>query len=87
MTNKLTIRVFSILFPLSAVLFFSCSNKPSQEQTAKAEEKIENAHKMRDYQLLMRLADILEAENIKEMDAVVSLTDSDERNMVTSMYA
>jgi serine phosphatase RsbU (regulator of sigma subunit) len=62
MTNKLTIRVFSILFPLSAVLFFSCSNKPSQEQTAKAEEKIENAHKMRDYQLLMRLADILEAD-------------------------
>ncbi len=33
------------------------------------------------------LADILEAEHIGSMDAVVSLTDSDEKNMVTSMYA
>lgn len=33
------------------------------------------------------MADILEAENIGGMDAIVSLTDSDEKNMVTSMYA
>lgn len=61
-TKKLTTRVFSILIPLSAFLFFSCSDKPSQEQMTKAEQQIENAHKMRDYQLLMRLADMLEAD-------------------------
>ncbi|MCR5676145.1 MAG: Trk system potassium transporter TrkA [Lachnospiraceae bacterium] len=32
-------------------------------------------------------ADILEEEGIADMDAVVSLTDSDEANLVTSMYA
>ncbi|MCR5432213.1 MAG: Trk system potassium transporter TrkA [Lachnospiraceae bacterium] len=33
------------------------------------------------------LADVLENEHIASMDAVVSLTDNDEMNMVTSMYA
>ena len=33
------------------------------------------------------LADVLEVENIGSMDALVSLTTSDEMNMVTSMYA
>jgi len=33
------------------------------------------------------LADILEDEHIGDMDAIVSLADSDETNMVTSMYA
>ena len=59
--SKVGIGVISFLLPLSTFLLFSCGNKPSQEQVAKAEQQIENAHRMRDYQLLMRLADNLEA--------------------------
>ena len=41
-------------------LFTSCSNQPSEEQTAKAEQLVEAAHKANDYQQLMLLADSLE---------------------------
>ena len=60
MTNKLTIGVFSILL-LSSFLFTSCGNKASQEEMAKADKLMEAAHKAKDYQRLMRLADSLEA--------------------------
>ena len=52
---------FSILLPLSSFLFTACGNKPSEEEMAKAEQLIEAAHKAKDYQQLMRLADNLEA--------------------------
>jgi serine phosphatase RsbU (regulator of sigma subunit) len=53
--------IFSILLPLSSFLFTACGNKPSEEEMAKAEQLIEAAHKAKDYQQLMRLADNLEA--------------------------
>lgn len=55
------IGVFSILLPLYTFLFTACGNKPSEEEMAKAEQQIEAAHKAKDYQQLMRLADHLEA--------------------------
>lgn len=55
------IGVFSFLLPLSTFLFTACGNKPSEEEMAKAEQLIEAAHKAKDYQRLMSLADELEA--------------------------
>ena len=59
--SKVWIGVFSFLLPLSTFLFFSCGNKPSEEEMARAEQLIEEAHKAKDYQRLMSLADDLEA--------------------------
>ncbi|MBQ8949434.1 MAG: serine/threonine-protein phosphatase [Prevotella sp.] len=61
-TNKLMVGVLSFLFPLSIFLLSSCSNKPSQEKRDRAEQLVETAHKSKDYQRLMRLADSLEAD-------------------------
>ena len=57
--------VFSILLPLSTLLVVSCINGPSEEECAKAEQQIEAAHKAKDYQRLMLLADSLEKDNPK----------------------
>lgn len=61
-TNK-RLGVFSFLLPLSTFLLLltSCSSKPSQEESARAEQLIETAHKAKDYPRLMSLADSLEA--------------------------
>ena len=59
--SKVWIGVFSFLLPLSTFLFTACGNKPSEEEMAKAEQLIEAAHKAKDYQRLMSLADELEA--------------------------
>ena len=48
------------LFALHFSLFVSCSSQPSKEQSDKAEKLIEAAHKAKDYQRLMLLADSLE---------------------------
>ena len=48
------------LFALHFSLFVSCSSQPSKEQSDKAEKLIEAAHKAKDYQQLMLLADSLE---------------------------
>ena len=56
-------RVFTFLFPLSTFLLLltACNKQPSQEEIAKAEQLIETAHKTKDYERLMLLADSLEA--------------------------
>ena len=59
--SKVWIGVFSFLLPLSSILVISCGNTPSEEESAKAEQLIEAAHKAKDYQRLMSLADELEA--------------------------
>ena len=61
-TNK-RLGVISFLLPLSTFLLLltSCSSKPSQEESARAEQLIETAHKAKDYPRLMSLADSLEA--------------------------
>ena len=58
--SKVWIGVFSFLLPLSTFLFTACSSKPSQEESARAEQLIEAAHKAKDYQKLMAQADSLE---------------------------
>ena len=57
---KVWIGVFSFLLPLSTFLFTACSSKPSQEESARAEQLMEAAHKAKDYQKLMAQADSLE---------------------------
>ena len=59
--SKVWIGVISFLLPLSSFLVTSCGNSPSEEEMAKAEQLIEAAHKAKDYQQLMKLADDLEA--------------------------
>ena len=59
--SKAWIGVISFLLPLSSFLVTSCGNSPSEEEMAKAEQLIEAAHKAKDYQQLMKLADDLEA--------------------------
>ncbi len=59
--SKVWIGVISFLLPLSSFLVLSCGNKPSEEEVAKAEQLIEAAHKAKDYQQLMKLADDFEA--------------------------
>ena len=59
--SKAWIGVISFLLPLSSFLVTSCGSSPSEEEMAKAEQLIEAAHKAKDYQQLMRLADDLEA--------------------------
>lgn len=44
---------------ISTVLFVACGNDNKTEQTAKAEQQIENAHKTRNYSRLIALADSL----------------------------
>ena len=58
--SKVWIGVFSFLLPLSTFLFTACSSKPSQEESARAEQLMEAAHKAKDYQKLMTQADSLE---------------------------
>ena len=58
--SKVWIGVFSFLLPLSTFLFTACSSKPSQEESARAEQLMEAAHKAKDYQKLMAQADSLE---------------------------
>ena len=43
----------------AAMLTAACSSGPSKEQSAKAERMIETAHKARDFNRLMTLADSL----------------------------
>ena len=50
----------AIFLTLHFALFVSCSSQPSKEQSDKAENLIEAAHKAKDYQRLMLLADSLE---------------------------
>ena len=59
--SKAWIGVISFLLPLSSFLVTSCGSSPSEEEMAKAEQLIEAAHKAKDYQQLMKLADGLEA--------------------------
>ena len=59
--SKAWIGVISFLLPLSSFLVTSCGSSPSEEEMAKAEQLIEAAHKAKDYQQLMKLADDLEA--------------------------
>ena len=59
-TKKLMVGAVSFLLPLSTFLLISCGSNPSQEESAKADQQIEAAHKARDYQRLMQLADDLE---------------------------
>ena len=59
---KVWMGVCSFLLTLSPFLAGSCSGGPSAEQTAKADQLIEAAHKARDYQQLTRVVDMLEAE-------------------------
>ena len=54
------IGVFSFLLPLSSFLVISCGNSPSQQESDRAMQQIEAAHKTKDYQRLMVLADSLE---------------------------
>jgi len=53
--------LFTIHFSLITT---GCGNGPSQEQAEKADQQIENAHKAKDYQQLMMLADQLESKGI-----------------------
>ncbi len=50
----------AILFTLHFALFVSCNNQPGKEQSDKADKLVEAAHKAKDYQRLMLLADSLE---------------------------
>ena len=54
--SKVGVGLISYLLVLS-----SCFSGPSEEEKAKAEQQIEAAHKAKDYQRLMTLADQLEA--------------------------
>ena len=54
-TKKLTVGCLFL-----AMLVSSCSQQPSKEQADKAEQLMEAAHKAKDYQKLMTLADSLE---------------------------
>ena len=58
--SKVWIRVFSFLLPLSSFLVISCGNSPSQEESDRAMQQIEVAHKAKDYHRLMVLADSLQ---------------------------
>ena len=61
--SKVWVGVISYLIPLTSYLFIisSCGNNPSQEESARAEQLIKAAHKAKDYQRLISLADSLEA--------------------------
>ena len=60
MSRKSRWLIGAALFTIHFSLFTSsCGNSPSQEQMAKAEQLIEAAHKAKDYQRLMLLADSL----------------------------
>lgn len=60
---KVRVRLISILLPLASCLIVlsSCGKKPSQEESERAAQLIKTAHKAKDYQRLMSLADSLEA--------------------------
>lgn len=61
--SKVWVGVISYLIPLTSYFFIisSCGNNPSQEESARAEQLIKAAHKAKDYQRLISLADSLEA--------------------------
>ena len=49
-----------IVFVMAAMLMTACSSGPTKEQSENAERAIETAHKQRDYDKLLTLADSLE---------------------------
>ena len=60
--SKVGVRLISYLIPLTSSLLIlsSCGNTPSEEESARAEQLMEAAHKAKDYEKLMAQADSLE---------------------------